>query len=221
MKRSHGGSFPRLTVAIVGDDHHFGVDTPPPPEFYTPARQPPTYGLMTVVVQTAEESRALMPAVRSVIRKISPDVPLYNVRTLDSVLSESMAGARFRTVLLALFAALAVLLAAVGTYGVIALVVSQRVREMAVRLALGATMRDIVRFVVVGGMRPVLVGTAAGLAAGAVEGRIISNLLFRVAPGDPPTFAVAAIVVVVSGLVATWFPARRACRVDAAEVLRQ
>ena len=98
---------------------------------------------------------------------------------------------------------------------------AKRVREMAVRLALGATMRDIVRFVVVGGMRPVLIGAAAGLAVGGVEARMISSLLFRVTPGDPSTFAIAAVVVIVAGLIATWLPARRACRVDAAEALRQ
>jgi putative ABC transport system permease protein len=163
---------------------------------------------------------ALIPAVRAQLRALAPDAPLYNVRTLEHLVEASVSDARFRTMLIAVFAALALLLAVVGTYGVIALVVSQRTHEMGIRLALGAQSSAILWMVLVGGLRPLLAGAVIGLAGGLVLSRAVAGLLFIVSPADPLTFLVAAVVILTAGVAATWIPARRACRVDPAIVLR-
>ena len=211
---------PRTIVGIVGDVHHFGLQKPPAPEFYTPQTQPPSYHAMTVVMRVTGDTAALIPAVRADVRALAPDAPLYNVRTLERMVDASVSDARFRTLLLALFAALAVVLAAVGTYGVIALAVSQRTQEMGIRLALGARPSDILRMVLGAGLRPLLAGAAIGLAGGLLLSRAVAGLLFKVTPADPLTFVVAAAVILTAGLAAAWLPARRACRVDPAIALR-
>ena len=157
---------------------------------------------------------------RAEVRTLAPDAPLYNVRTLEHLLEASVAAARFRTLLLALFAALALLLAVVGTYGVISLVVTQRTHEMGIRLALGAEPSDIVRLVFAGALWPLAGGAAFGLAGGLALSRAVAGLLFNVAPADPLTFLVAASVIGTAGVLAAWVPARRACRVDPAVALR-
>ncbi len=210
---------PRTIVGIVGDVHHFGLQKPPAPEFYTPQTQPPSYHAMTVVMRVTGDTAALIPAVRADVRALAPDAPLYNVRTLERMVDASVSDARFRTLLLALFAALAVVLAAVGTYGVIALTVSHRTQEMGIRLALGARPSDILRMVLGAGLRPLLAGAAIGLAGGLLLSRAVAGLLFKVTPADPLTFVVAAAVILTAGLAAAWLPARRACRVDPAIAL--
>ena len=158
---------------------------------------------------------------RAEVRSLAPDAPLYNVRTLDALVDASVSDARFRTVLLALFAALALLLAVVGTYGVISLAVAQRTREMGIRLALGAAPGDILRMVLAGGLQPLVAGGLVGLGGGILLSRAVAGLLFNVTPADPATFAIASLVILVAGLAAAWLPARRACRVDPALALRQ
>ncbi len=210
----------REIVGIVGDVHHFGLGRAPVPQFYTPQPQPPSYHGMTVVLQARANPEALMPDVRRAVRALAPDAPIYNVRTLGQVVDASVADARFRTRLLGLFAALALVLAVVGTYGVIALLVAQRTQEMGIRLALGAAPRDIRALIVHRGMQPVLLGAGLGLAGGYGIARTIAGLLFEVDPADPLAFGVAAAAMLASGFVATWIPARRACRVDPVVALR-
>lgn len=211
---------PRLIVGVVGDVRHFGLDQTAPAEFYTPEAQPPSYGGMTIVMQVAGTADAVMPPVRAVVRAMAPNAPVYNVRTLDQLVHASVAAPRFRTLLLAIFAGLALALTVVGTYGVISLVVSQRTQELGIRLALGATRAEIVRLVVGRGLQPLALGTVLGLAGGFAVSRAIASLLFNVTPADPATFGLAALVIVASGVLATWVPARRACRVDPARALR-
>jgi ABC-type antimicrobial peptide transport system permease subunit len=172
-------------------------------------------------MRSAADPSVLLPAVRAAVREISPEVPVYNVRPLERVVDDSIADARFRTIVLMLFAALAVGLAGVGTYGVVALLVAQRSREMAVRRALGASGVDIARLVLSGGLRPVVLGIAAGLASSALVARAIGGLLFHVSPGDPVTYAAAAAGILFTACIATLVPARRACRVEPIEALRQ
>lgn len=211
---------PREIVGVVGDLHHFGLDKTPTPEFYTPQAQPPSYHGMTIVMQVHGDAQALMPQVRSEVRALAPDAPLYNVRTLQYLLDKSVSEARFRTLLLAVFAGLAVLLTVVGTYGVISIVVTERTHEMGVRLALGAARSDIVALVLGGGLKPLALGTILGLGGGLAFSQAVRGLLFQVAPADPLTFGLAALVIGAAGLLATWAPARRACRVDPVMALR-
>lgn len=217
---SRGQKGARGIVGVVADVRHFGPQNAVRPEFYVPQPQPPTYRGMTVVMRVDGDPAALMPAVRAAVRELAPDVPLYNVRTLQHLLDVSISDARFRTQLLALFAGLALLLAIIGTYGVISLVVAQRTQEMGIRLALGARPSDILRLVLGGGLRAIVAGTLIGLAGGLAVSRAITALLFNVTPSDPLTFATAALAILIAGLVATWIPARRACRVDPAIALR-
>ena len=210
----------REIVGVVGNVRHFGLGKEAPAEFYTPQPQPPSYHGMTVVFQTSAPATSLIPAARAAVRELAPDTPIYNVKALGEVVEQSVADARFRTTLLGLFAALALVLAVVGTYGVISLLVAQRTQEMGIRLALGASARDIVALVVGRGARPVVLGTLVGLAAGYGIARAMAGLLFDVTPADPLTFAFAAIVIVSAGLVASWLPARRACRVDPVVALK-
>jgi len=161
-----------------------------------------------------------VPAVRAEVRGAEADAPVYNVRTMSALVADSIADARFRTRLLALFAALALLLAIVGTYGVISIVVARRTREMGVRVALGATASDVTRLIVSQGIRPVLAGAILGLGAGLLAARAFASLLYNVAPSDPTTFAVVALTISAAGLLASWLPARRAGRVDPTTALR-
>ena len=211
---------PREIVGVVGDVHHFGLAKNAPAEFYTPQPQPPSYHGMTIVIRGHVEPAGLMAEVRNAVRALAPDAPIYNVKSLPELVNASVADARFRTLLLGLFAALALTLAVVGTYGVVSLLVSQRAQEMGVRLALGASPREVVAHVITRGLQPVVAGAAGGLAAGYALARAIDGLLFNVRPGDPATFAIAALVILAAGLLATWIPARRACRVDPAVALR-
>jgi ABC-type antimicrobial peptide transport system permease subunit len=136
------------------------------------------------------------------------------------LIDQSVADARVRTALLGLFAVLALVLATLGAYGVISVVVSQRTREMGIRMALGADASDVVRLIVGQGMLPVLAGTILGLGAAVLLARAIEGMLFKVQPADPITFMLAPLVIVLAGAVAAWLPARRACRVPAADMLR-
>jgi len=175
---------------------------------------------MTVVMRVDGDAAALLASVRAEVRAAEPDAPVYNVRTMTSLVAESIADARFRTRLLTLFGALALTLAIVGTYGVISIAVARRTREMGVRLALGAAPSDIIRLVVSQGIKPVLLGAALGLGAALIAAPAFVTLLFKVGPTDPVTFAAVAVTVVAAGLLASWLPARRASRVDPTTALR-
>jgi predicted permease len=210
----------REIVGVVKDVRHFGLDRDPAPEFYTPQAQPPGYGGMTVIIRFDGDPSPLIPSIRAAVRALEPDVPLHGVRTLAQMRDESVADARVRTQLLGLLAALALVLAALGAYGVISVAVSQRTREMGIRMALGASASDVVRLIVLQGLRPVIVGTIAGLAGGAVLARALEGILFSITPADPVTFAVAPILIFAAGTVAAWLPARRAVRVPCAHILK-
>ena len=155
------------------------------------------------------------------LRELAPDVPVYDVRTLEDRLADATAYARFSALLLALFAGVALALAAIGVYGVISFGVSQRTREIGVRVALGASRADVTRLVVGQGLGLALAGAALGVAAALAATRVLRSLLYGVAPGDPATFAAIVALLVAAVLVASWLPARRAARVQPAEVLRE
>jgi len=210
----------REIIGVVRDVRHFGLDREPMPEFYTPQAQPPGYGGIFVVIRYDGDPAPLVPSLRHELRALEPDVPLYGVRTLAELIDQSVADAKVRTQLLGLFAALALVLATLGSYGVISVAVSQRTREMGIRMALGADASHVVRLIVRQGMLPVLAGTVIGLAGAVVLVRALEGMLFNVRPADPVTFTLAPLVIIASGVLAAWLPARRACRVPAADVLR-
>jgi putative ABC transport system permease protein len=160
-------------------------------------------------------------ALRDVLNRLDPQIPSDGVETAAAALLDSMSGTRFRAALFGVFAAVALALAAVGIFGVVAYTVVQRTAEMGVRLALGATPRDVRRLVTVQGAFPVLVGIGAGLLMAVGVSRLMAGFLLRVQPLDPLTFVATAAFLMVIGLLATWVPARRATAVDPATTLRR
>jgi len=217
---SGGGPGSREVIGIVGDVRHLGLDEAPVPFFYTPHTQQPSYHTMTLVVRTAAEVPGLAAAVRGELRQMDGGVPLYQVRTVDQVLSRAVAQPRLRAWLLALFAGLAGVLAALGVYGVVSYVVQQRTQEIGVRIALGASRRDVLTLMLGQGMRPVVAGVVLGLVGAAALSRALGALLFGITPGDVPSYAVAAVGLTLAALAATLVPARRAIGVDPAIALR-
>lgn len=209
-----GGPGSREVVGIVGDVRHLGLDEREVPMFYTPHAQQPSYHTMTLVVRSAGTGTDSLPAIRAAVRNMDPSVPLYQVRSLDQILSRAVATPRLRAGLIGLFALLAALLASLGVYGVISYVVSERTHEFGVRVSLGATARDVRRLVIADGMRPVAVGTLVGLFAAWALGQTLGAFLFGVTPADPLTYAAAVCVLLAAALAATLAPARRAVRVD-------
>ena len=175
---------------------------------------------MDLVVRTAGNPESSLPAVRRKIHAIDPELPLSAVRTMDQWLSSNAAQPRLNAVLLAIFAAVALLIAAIGIYGVLAYSVTQRTREIGVRMALGAQRGNVVSLVVREGMLVAIAGIGAGLAASAALSRILATLLFGVRPRDPGTFALVAALLAVIALAACLLPARRAARVDPMVALR-
>jgi putative ABC transport system permease protein len=175
---------------------------------------------MSFVVRTRDDPRSLTNAVRHQIAGVDPAQPVANVRTMEDVVAAEVQQPRFTTALLSGFAALALLLAAIGIYGVISYSVAQRTSEVGVRIALGAQPSDIVRLVVQEGFRLVLVGVAAGLAMALVVTRLMGTLLFNVRPGDPLTLFLGCAVLLTAALIANFLPAHRAARLDPLVALR-
>ena len=175
---------------------------------------------MVVRVKEGVDPLSLAPAAREHVRAIDAQQPITELRTYDAIVAESMATRRFTLALLAVFAATALVLAVVGLYGALSYVVSQRQREIGVRVALGAGTRDIRRLVVSQGMTPALIGLAAGLVVAIAAGRGIQSMLFDVTPTDLTTFASVLVVMGGSALMACVLPAGRAARIDPAVTLR-
>jgi putative ABC transport system permease protein len=175
---------------------------------------------MTLVARVTGDPTNLTAAIRSAVLQIDKEQPIANIRTLDQILSTSIAQQRFSMLLLGVFAAVAMLLAAVGIYGVLSYSVTQRTHEVGIRMALGAGRREVLRLVIGHGMLLTLIGVAAGLVAAFALTRLMSTLLFNVSPTDPATFGLIALSLVTVALLACWIPARRATKVDPMVALR-
>jgi predicted permease len=207
-------------VGVVADTKDFGPGEATKPELFLPHSQMPVT-FMSIVVRTASPSSdALLGSIRERLRAIDPNVPIYHARTVDQLMGESVAKPRFYMLLLGAFALCALVLAAIGIYGVMAYVVGQRTHEIGVRMALGARGTQVLREVVARGMRPAVVGLAVGLGGASMLTGVLSKLLYGVSATDPLTFAGVAIVLAAVALLANWIPARRAARVDPAIALR-
>ena len=213
---------PRWTiVGIVADVHYRGLELEPEPTAYVPFAQNLWWPSMYLVVRTATaDAAAVLPAIRAVVADLDPDIPLRDEYTMAELIDEAVAAPRFRALLLASFAGIAVILAAAGIYGVMSYTVSRRRHEMSVRLALGARPGGIVRLVVRNGMGLAAVGVVLGLGAAAALSRVMQGMLFGVAPLDIATFAAAAAVLTFVALLACIIPALRAARLDSAAALR-
>jgi putative ABC transport system permease protein len=206
-------------VGVVGDVKHDGMDLPVSPTVYVPFLQTPDSG-MTLVLRAKGDPLALVGAVRAQVYALDKNQPVSRLRTMEALVSESMGPRRFSMALAGGFAVLALLLAVVGIYGVIAYSVSQRFHEIGIRMALGARRADVLRLVVGQGFRLVLAGLALGLAAAFPLSRVLSRFLFDVSPSDPFTFAGIPLLLAGVALVASYLPARRAARIDPLTALR-
>jgi len=153
--------------------------------------------------------------------EIAPQVPLYDIRTMEMRVADAMSYARFSTVLLGLFAAVALALATMGTYGVISFAVAQRTREIGIRVAIGATRSDVVRMIVGQGVVLVVAGAVVGIGAALAVTRVLGSLLYDVAPSDPVTFTAIVALLVTAVIAASWIPARRAASVQPTDALRE
>jgi ABC-type antimicrobial peptide transport system permease subunit len=190
------------------------------PQYYTPQAQEGP-GSMIVVLRTAGDPLLLAREASAMVRQLDPDVPVYQVGTMQQHVSEAVGQPRFQTVLLALFAAAALFLAAVGIYGVVAHAAAQRTKEIGIRMALGADAARVVGTVLTDGLRPVAVGIVLGLAGAMALARLLSSVLFEVAPRDPAAFAGAGVVLALTAAAACLGPARRAALLDPQTALRE
>ena len=209
----------REIVGVVGDVKHQGLRGDVVPEFYFAQAQMPVSSLTLVVRTTAEPSTLIAP-VRSVVREMDANAPVFGVLTADEYLSRSVASTRFNMTLLAAFAAVALVMTAIGLYGVISFSVSQSTRELGIRVALGARAGDALRLVMARGMTLTLLGLALGLAAAWAVTRLMSGLLFGVGATDLATFAGVALLLAGVAALACYLPARRATKVDPIVALR-
>jgi putative ABC transport system permease protein len=203
----------------VADVKNTALNRQAPALYMSTARR--VWPLMDVVVRTDRNPAAILPEVRSAVRRLDPQLPLASVRTMEEWLSNSAAQPRLNAQLLGIFAAVALLIAAIGIYGVLAYSVTQRTREIGLRMALGAPRARVLRLVIGEGMSVGACGIAAGLVAAAVLGRTLSSLLFGVQVHDLPTYAGVAVVLAVVALAACALPARRAALVDPIVALRE
>jgi putative ABC transport system permease protein len=207
-------------VGVVGHAAHEGLDADPRLQLYLSYRQT-ALPFMAVAVRTRGNPERYVNLVRDAVRSVDPDQPISNVAHMDELLSRSVGERRLSMMLLSLFSGIALVLASVGIYGVMSYSVTERSRELGVRIALGADRRDVLRLVLRQGMRLALLGIGIGLAAALALTRLIESQLFGVTATDPGTFALVAGVLAATALVANLIPAIRATRLDPAAVLRQ
>jgi putative ABC transport system permease protein len=197
----------------VADVKHQNLQGASRPEIYFAQSQMPM-SAMTAVVRTAGDPRALQRAVRGVVQSLDKNAPVYTVRTVEEILDRSVATPRFNTMLLGLFAAIALILTAVGLYGVISCSVSENTQQISIRVALGAQRSDVFRLIIGQGVMLTIAGVVIGLGAAYGLTRLMSSLLFGVAPTDPWTFTGVAVLLVCVATLACYLPARRAMQVD-------
>jgi putative ABC transport system permease protein len=210
---------PIEVVGVVGDVHGSSLQKQPGPTVYVPLWQRYRPSL-AIAVRTSGDPTAIKGELGRALHLLQPDVPAPTVQTLEHVVDGSILDRRFQLELIVVFAAVALFLAAFGVYGVVAQSVAQRTREIGVRMALGATRRDVWTLVARQGLAPVIVGLLAGLGGALLAGRLVRDLLFGVGTTDPRTFAAVAAVLLVSSVLACFVPARRAASIDPTVALR-
>ena len=207
-------------VGVVEETRNRGLDTRPGPEIYGSTHQIPAGNQFFILIRAENDPRSLLPAVRRTVAAMDPDQPIYAVRTMDEVLSGSIAPRRIAALALAFFSAFALLLASMGIYSVVAFGVAERRREMGLRLALGAEAAQVRRLVVRQALLPVLVGGVAGLGLAFGLQGFLQSLLFEISPTDPLTFLGVTGLLLAIATLASWLPARKATRADPAGALR-
>jgi hypothetical protein len=209
-------------VGVVGDVRHDGPDTTPYPMLYWEHRQHSAFNQMSLVARTeGVESAAVVAGMRRELAELDPALPLYNIHLMRDLLDDALRRARFATASLGVFALVALLLAAIGVYGVMAQAAARRAQEIGIRIALGASRRSILRMVVSQGMAQILVAIAVGTVGALALSRLLRGLVFDVSTSDPATFVVTALLLTAVGLVACWLPARRASLTDPVETMRR
>jgi len=210
----------RMTiVGVVGNTHHDGPGASVESEIYVPYLQA-VGDYSQLAVRTTGDPTSLTGAIRREVAAIDPEQPLYNVTTLERTLSNSVAPRRFNMLLLGIFAAIALTLATVGIYGVMAFSVTQRTHEIGIRMALGAERRDVLRLVVRQGLRLTLTGVIFGVAGAWLLTRFLTGFLYGVRPTDPATFLLVSLVLIAASTLASYVPAPRATKVDPIAALR-
>ena len=206
-------------VGVVADNHSNDLTSPPVAEYFLPALQRPD-NFTALIVRTDGDPTALTGAIRAALKEVDPDLPLLNPTTLTALVAQSSADRRMVMVLLAAFAGLAVVLASIGIYSVMAYVVTQRSTEIGIRMALGASPGSVQRMVVAQGLKVAAVGIVVGIAAALGFTRLLQTFLFEVRPGDPLIYAGISLLIAVVTFCACWIPARRAASVDPLTALR-
>jgi predicted lysophospholipase L1 biosynthesis ABC-type transport system permease subunit len=214
-----GPTYLREIVGVVGDVKQESLRTPTPPQVYEPFSQKPTRSFQ-VLLRAPENPTDLVDPVRRAVRAIDNAQPISTARLLDDMVARSLTRDRFSVLILGAFASLALLLAAVGLYGVMAYAVTQRTNEIGIRMALGAQPHGILRLVMIQSLQMVTIGLGTGLLAAFVLTRILASLLYEVKARDPITFTAVAILLAGVALAAALIPARRAARVDPVVALR-
>ena len=210
---------PGEIVGIVGDSRQSELAAAPKPTIFLLNSQAPMY-FANLVVRTRSDPRAIARSAEAAIHRVDPEQPVSDIQTMEQVLSDSVAQPRFQFVLLAVFAGIAILLATIGVYGVVSYSIGQRTQEIGIRVALGASSRQVRRMVLLEGALLAGIGVAIGLGAALVLTRLLRGLLFEITPTDPLTLASVACLLLAVALCATLVPARRATRVDPMVALR-
>jgi putative ABC transport system permease protein len=209
----------KTIVGVVGDVKYGGLDLGAPPEIYLPYAQQPIDSV-TIAARTRAEPLSILPTARAALAALDPELPLARIRTMDQIVGASIAERRYTMLMLGLFAIVAVALASIGVYGVLAYLVTNRTQEIGVRLALGAEGGDVVRLFLREGAVLTAVGLVSGLGGAVAAVRGLRTLLFGVSATDPTTFVAVAVLLIVIALAASYIPARRAARVDPMQALR-
>jgi putative ABC transport system permease protein len=206
-------------IGVIGDVLRHGLDANPQPEIFVPHLQSPT-PQMTFIVKTSIDSPFLLPTVKSAIRSVNVNQTFARTTTMDQLISDSLRPQQFNLFLLGSFSVLAMTLAATGVYGLISHTTKQRTREVGVRMALGASRRDILMLLLKQGLTPALLGIVLGLIASIALTNLMKDLLFGVSAADPFTLALMAIMIMVIAVIACYLPARKAARIDPMKALR-